>query len=125
MPHERLGVSIAVIQVVQHCLLQCTHRGVASAPDTSLRHFGKQSFHEIQPTTAGGSKVNVILRVARQPSSHLGHLVGSVFVHHQMNVKAAGEIGVNVVQEAQELLMPVPSVAPADIDPAGNIQSRE
>jgi hypothetical protein len=69
--------------------------------------------------------VNVISRVARQPGSHLGYLVGSVVVHHQVNVKAAGEIGVNVIEEPQELLMAVPSVATANIDYADNIQSRK
>ena len=67
----------------------------------------------------------MISRVARQSGSHLGDLVGSVVVHHQVNVKTTGEIRVNVVEEWQELLMAVPSVAIANIDSADNLQSRK
>jgi len=48
-----------------------------------------------------------------------------VVFHHQVNVKTTGEIRVNVVEEGQELLMAVPSVAIANIDSVDNLQSRK
>jgi hypothetical protein len=42
-----------------------------------------------------------------------------------MNVETGRETGVDVVEEPQELLMPVPSVAVADRDSAGHIQGRK
>jgi hypothetical protein len=79
---------------------------MASAADASFGYFGKQSFHEVQPTATGWGVVNVIARIARQPRSHLGDLVGSVVV--QVDVKATGKIRVDVVEKPQELLMPMP-----------------
>src|SRR5215469_15864875 len=123
MPYERLGIFITLIQVVQHRFLQCSNRRVASAPHASFGHFRKQSFHQIQPTGTGGREMDVIAGMAQQPSSHLLDLVGSVVVHYQVDFKT--ETCINVLEEAQKLLMAMPAVATADRDPAGDIQSRE
>ena len=39
-PHKRLGISVALIQVVEHRLLQGPHGRVTSAGDASFGHFG-------------------------------------------------------------------------------------
>src|SRR5262249_4880856 len=83
------------------------------------------TFHQVQPTATGGSEVDVIARVARPPRSYLRHLVGSVVIHHQTDVKAAGQIRFDVLEKSQKLLMPVPPVATADRYAAGNIHGRE
>src|SRR5215831_1115227 len=87
------------------------------------RDLGKQTFHQVQPTATGGSEVDVIARVARPPRSYLRHLVGSVVIHHQVDVKAAGQIRFDVLEKSQELLMPVAPVATADRYAAGPIQA--
>jgi hypothetical protein len=74
---------------------------VASAPDASFGHFGKQSFHEIQPTATGGREIDMVTGVAHQPSSHLIDLVGSVVIHHQVNINTCWDICVNVIEEPQ------------------------
>src|SRR5262249_9621108 len=58
-PHKRLGIFVALIQVVEHRLLQGSNGRVASAADASFGHFGKQSSHEVQPTATGRGVVNV------------------------------------------------------------------
>jgi hypothetical protein len=42
-----------------------------------------------------------------------------------MNLETAGEMVVDVVEKSQKFLMPMPSVAIADGDSAGHVQSRE
>ena len=69
--------------------------------------------------------MDVIAMMAQQPSSHLLHLVGSIVVHHQVDIKICRETCIHVLEEAQELLVTMPSVATANRDPAGDIQSRE
>src|SRR5215475_15585334 len=98
---------------------------MAAPPDASFGHFGKQSFHEVQPTTAGRGVVDVIARVARQPPAYLGDLVRAIVVHDQMDVEPAGEVGVDIIEKPQELLMSVPPVATADRNAAGHIHSRK
>jgi hypothetical protein len=92
---------------------------VTSTSDASFGHFGEQPLYQIQPTTTGRGVVDVISGVARQPRSHLGDLVSSIVVHHQVHVKAAWQIRVDLVEKPQELLMPVPPVATADRHAAG------
>ena len=48
--------------------------------------------------------------MARQPRSHLADLVRAIVVHHQVDFKTAWEVRVDVVEESQKLLVPVPSV---------------
>src|SRR5512133_4348143 len=98
---------------------------MTSAAHASFRHLCEQSFHQVQPTAARWREVDVIARVTRQPRSHLADPVRAVIVHDQVDVKTAGEIGIDVVEESQELLMPVPAVAIADGDSACHVQSRE
>lgn len=64
-PHERFRISIPLVQIVKHGLLQRSNRRMASTPDASFRHFYEQSFHQVQPTTTRRGEVDVITRVAR------------------------------------------------------------
>jgi hypothetical protein len=56
----------------------------------------------------------MVTRVPRQPGPHLVDLVGSVVVHYHVDLKPAGQIRVDFVEELEELLMPVASIAAAD-----------
>src|SRR3954453_5636425 len=64
-PEEGFGVVIPLVQVFEHGFFQCSHSGMASTTDASVGHFGKESLDQVEPTGAGGGKVNVIARVAR------------------------------------------------------------
>ena len=44
-PHERLGIAIALVKIIEHGFLQRSHRSVAPAAHTSLGDFGKQAFY--------------------------------------------------------------------------------
>ncbi len=69
--------------------------------------------------------MQVVARVLGEPSLDLGSLVGSVVVHDQMNVKLGGQPLFQQAQEAQELLMPMTSVARANHLSSCDIQRRE
>ena len=93
-----------------------THRSVTSANSRSTK------FSQLPLV---GVKWTVIARVTRQPRSHLADPVGAVVVHDQVDCKTAREIGFDVVEEAQELLMPMPAIAIADGDAACHVEGRE
>ncbi len=74
-PHERLGLFVAGIELVEHGFLQFFDRRVTSSADAPFCDFGKQSFNQVQPAGAGRGEMNVIARVLGQPSFHFSHLV--------------------------------------------------
>src|SRR5215467_10551831 len=93
--------------------------------DTTLGHLGEQAFHEVQPTFAGGSEVNVIARMACQPVPDLFDLVCAVVIHDEMHVQAGRKVVLNLVQKTQELLVTMPPVARADGHAGSYIHCRE
>src|SRR4051812_43771921 len=75
------------------------------APDALLGDLPKPAFYLVQPGAAGGSEVKVKARTFLEPGGHLGSLVGSVVVQNQMDFQFSRNRAVDLVQEAQELLV--------------------
>jgi len=77
-PHERLGdLCCRLVQVVQHRLLQRSHRRVGCPRRTHSVRSLRQTIAPpgLNQLPAGGREVDVITRVARQPCAHLVDLV--------------------------------------------------
>lgn len=88
-----------------HGLFQLGDYRVASPAHAALRHFREKSFHQIQQAGAGGGEMDVVARMALQPSAHWRHLVRGVVVHNQIHLKASRKITLHLAEEAEELLM--------------------
>ena len=63
--------------------------------------------------------------MAGQPVAHLGLLVGAVVVEHDVDQLAGRHRALEGIEEAQELLMPVPLHAAADDAAVEHVQRRE
>ncbi|SRR5258707_2635042 len=74
--------------------------------DGALRDEAEPALHLIEPRGVGGRAVQVQSRLTGQPCFHVGMLVRRVVVQHEMNVKPRRDAGVDVLEEAEELLMP-------------------
>src|ERR1041385_1481306 len=98
---------------------------MAAPPNASVRHFSKQSFHQVQPAPTRRGVVDLIARVARQPRTNLGDFMRAVVVHHQVNVEPTWQIRIDLIEKPKELLMSVSAVATADRNTAGYIHSRK
>ena len=61
----------------------------------------------------------------RKPTQHSGRLVGRVVVDHQMDVQLVRHVLVDVVQESQVLLMPMPLLATLQDGPRDHVQRGE
>jgi len=72
---------------------------MTSAANTTFRDLGEESFHKIEPTSAGGREVDMVARVANQPVRNLGNFVGPVVVHNRMNVQVFGQVGFDLAEE--------------------------
>jgi len=109
-PFERCRLLVVVGQIIPDSSLEFTNTAKGAAPDAAFGQQAEEALNLIEPTGAGGSEVQMIPGPAREPALHLGHFVGSVVVHYQMNFKAFRNRGVDLFQEAQELLMSLPMV---------------
>ena len=117
-PHERPGIIVAVIQVLQCRGFQRRHTGEHAASQLLLGEIREDSLHLIQPACAGRREVQVILRMAFEPALHRRRLVRDVVVQHDVHARA-GRLGgaehvINGLEELDELLMSVTPMALAD-----------
>ncbi len=61
----------------------------------------------IEPGRVGGREVKMEAGVTRQPSTGLGMLVRSVVIDDEMHIEPRWNVGVDLLQEAEELLVSV------------------
>ena len=64
-------------------------------------------------------------RIAGKPGPDCRRLVGAVVVHHEMDVQAGRNVGLDGAQELQELTAAVPAVQLADDLARGNVERRK
>ncbi len=88
----------------------------SASADHSSGNQSKETFHLIQPGTAGWREMEVesppLLRL--QPALHLGALMGAVVVHDQMDFLIGREVLFQVIEEFDELPAAMPILAGAD-----------
>lgn len=89
--------------------------------DTALERVGVQvaeeSLDHVEPRSAGRREVHVEARMALEPGLDLRMLVGGVVVGDQMQVAPRRRFAIDLAQEFQPLLVPMPRQALADHGP--------
>lgn len=97
--------------------------------DTALqllaRQLCKPAFDLIYPGRRCRCEVNMPMRAARQPGLDLWRLVGGVVVHHEVYVRPLGHLGVDSLEEVEELGGPVPLVTFSDHGAGGDVERGE
>ena len=58
------------------------------------RQLGKPPFDLIDPGRRSRCKVHMLMRAAGEPGLDPGRLVGGIIVHHEVNVRSIGHLGV-------------------------------
>jgi hypothetical protein len=80
--------------------------------DCLLRDDVEPYLYLIEPRSVGGSIVYMKPGTCGDPAPHLGMLVSGIVVDHEMDIQGLRDIGVYLLEEAKELLMPMsPSTA--------------
>jgi len=69
--------------------------------------FGEEPFDGVEPGGRGRGEVEVEPRVPFEPGADLGMLVGGVIVDDQMQLSAGRGLAVDLVEKADEFLMPM------------------
>src|SRR5262249_61817980 len=114
-------------QILVDRLLQRRDTPESPPTDSLLGDLREESLDLVQPGSARRGEVEMILGMPQEPSLHGRRFVCAVVVHHQVDLNAwsLGQTRVDLAQELEELLMPVPAKAATDHFAGGHIQGRE
>ena len=124
-PHEGPGIGVVVLGEAQNLLLELGDGREGAAADSLLRDEVEPDLDLVEPGSVGGGEVEMVAGPVGQPAFDAGMLVGGVVVDDEVDIEVRGHVGVNVFQEAQELLVAMTRPALGE-DPAGDdIQGRE
>src|SRR5580765_6248668 len=96
-----------------------------ATPDVVLSQRCEPALDLIEPRRRGRSEVDVESRIAGKPGPDRRRLGGAVVVHHEMDVQAGRNVGLDGAQEPQELAAAVPAVQLANDLARGNVERRK
>ena len=106
-PDERFGMAV----VMRHVLFDRANEigdAAERAPTNPLAgDLGEPPFDQIEPRRARGNEVSVIARMGGEPGLDGRMRVGAVVVQDQMNVAPLRDRAIELLQEGQELGVPL------------------
>ena len=113
------------VQIVPDGRDELRHVVETAPPNALSRQLAEPPLDQIEPRTRGRNKMEMEARMPLEPGLHAGMLVRPVVVHNQMQHALGQRLGVDLLQEPDELLMPMPRHAVADDRPIEQAQRRE
>jgi hypothetical protein len=124
-PHEGFGVGVGLGDKAVDCGLKVLDRSEHAAFEAPVCKLGEESFDCVEPGGRGWGEVEGPAGVLREPLTHLRVLVGGVVVDDRVDCLSPGSLGVDVIEEADELLMPVALHVATDDGAVENIEGGE
>ncbi|TKS58407.1 MAG: hypothetical protein EWM73_03544 [Nitrospira sp.] len=114
-----------MVQVVSDRGNQFRDTGETAATDALVGEVSEPSLDQIQPRTRRRNEVQLEPRMSLQPACHAGVFVRSIVVHDQMHIKPGQRVGIDLLEEPNELLVPMPRHAVANDRAIEHAQGRE
>ena len=106
-PGEGFGVVVGFGEVSIDGGLEIDDAGEDAALQSLPGQFGEEALDGIEPGRRGRDDVEMEPGVPFEPGQHLGMLVRGVVVDDQVELSHGRGLAVNLVEEADEFLMPV------------------
>ena len=106
-------------------LLELGDGGEGAAADGLLGDDVEPDFDLVEPGGVGGGEVEVVAWPGGEPALDLDVPVGAVVVDDEVDIEVRGDAGVDVAEEAQELLVAVARLALGDDLAGGHVQGGE
>ena len=100
-------------------------RGERAAPDRFLGNDVEPDLDLIDPGGVGGGEVDVIAGPSSEPALDFDVFMGAVIVDDEVDIEVPGHVGVDVLQEAQKLLMTMPRLALGEHLAGGHVEGGE
>ena len=124
-PDERLGIGIMGLNESGDVDLEFLDTAMDAALDLLVGEQPKPAFDLVKPGGAGRREMQVIARVAGEPSFDGRRLVSGVIVEHQMNVEIGRHGLLDLREEVAEFDRTVTLIAAANDPAGGNVQGGE
>ena len=113
-PHEGFGMIVGFLQEAVDGGLEIDNRMEDAAFEAAFGQFGEEAFDRIEPGGRGRGVMEDKAGVPVEPGADPGVLVGGVVVEDDVDDLAGRDVGVDRIEEANELLMAVALHAAAD-----------
>src|SRR5262245_40011560 len=103
-------------QVVPDRLLQRRHAPEGSPADALLGDLREEPFHLVEPRPTGRREMEIVLGMTCEPALDRGGLMRPVIVQDQVDLdpRLPRDLSVDLIEELEELLLPMPPVALTD-----------
>ena len=102
-PHKGPGIGVVVVGEAADPLLELGDGREGAAAEGLLRDEVEPDLDLMEPGSVGGGEVDVVAGPVGQPTLDAGVLVGGVVVDDEVEVEVRGPVGIDVLEEAQEL----------------------
>ena len=99
--------------------------GEGAAPDRFLGDDVEPDLDLVEPGRIGGSEMDMVAGPCSEPALDFNVFMGAVIVDDEVDIEVRGHVGVDVLEEAEELLMTVPSLALGEHLASGHVEGGE
>lgn len=99
-----------MVHVIPQGLFQFRHTAEDAVAQPIVRQVAEPTFDHVQPRARCGREVPVEPGMSLEPSVHFGVLVRGVVVDDQVPIEIGRRLGIDLLQELDPFLVPVPAV---------------
>jgi hypothetical protein len=124
-PDERLGALVVLGEIAVDGGLEVDQRVESAALQAAAGQRGEEGLDGVEPGAGGRREVEGPARMTGEPGADLGMLVGGVVVEDGVDQLAGRYRALDGIEEAEELLVPVPRHALADHAAVEHVERRE
>ena len=124
-PDKRFRLRVVMRQVPFNRGFQRAHVVERPATNALRRDVREEALDLIEPARARRRDMHVIPRMTRKPARDLGNFMRPIVIHDDVHLARWRQAGIDLIQELEELLVPMPAIAAADHLPGRHIQRRE
>ena len=124
-PSEGFGIGVVLIDEGGDVGFQVGDAAMDAAAYLLVGDQGEEPLDLVEPGRAGRGQVDVPAGPLGEPGTDHRGLVGGVVVHDQVDIEVLGHVGLDLVEELEELRCPVAGEALADHLAGGDVQGGE
>ena len=121
------GLGLALVSATKRidCSLKFRNGSEHAALEAAVGELGEETFDGIEPGRRGWREVEGPAGMLREPFAHLRVPVSGIVVDDRMDRLSPRNLGVDVIEEADELLMPVALHVATDDGAVENVEGGE
>ena len=124
-PYEGFGLGVVLGDEAVDGCLKVDDRSEDTSLQPPLGELGEEALDGVQPGAGSRHEMEDEAHVPVEPLVHLGMFVGGVVVEDHVDDLAGRHLGVDGIEEADELLMAVPLHVPSDHGAVQHVESGE